>query len=87
MKIKSGYLLRNVAAVHIIVPVGERVIDFKGLMTLNETGAFLWRLLQQETDEDALVRALMEQYEVDQATARADVAEFVDSVREAGALE
>ena len=56
-------------------------------MTLNETGAFLWRLLQQETDEDALVRALMEQYEVDQATARADVAEFVDSVREAGALE
>lgn len=87
MKIKSGYLLRNVAAVNIIVPVGERVIDFKGLMTLNETGAFLWRLLQQETDERALVQALMDQYEVDLETARADVAEFVASVREAGALE
>ncbi|MFQ8601084.1 MAG: PqqD family peptide modification chaperone [Oscillospiraceae bacterium] len=87
MKIKSGYLLRNVAAVNIIVPVGERVIDFKGLMTFNETGAFLWRLLQQETDERALVQALMDQYEVDLETARADVAEFVASVREAGALE
>ena len=44
MKIKDGYMVREVAGSQIVVPVGERTVDFNGIITLNETAAFLcWR--------------------------------------------
>lgn len=87
MKIKNGFLVREIADSYIIVPVGERVIDFKGIMTLNNAGYFLWRHLLEEISYDSLLAALLEEYEVDDATARTDIDEFLQSARESGVLE
>ena len=51
MKIKDGYILRDVAGSHIVVPLGAAELDLGGMMTLNEVGAFVWRALEQETTE------------------------------------
>jgi hypothetical protein len=87
MKIKSGFLVREIADTYIVVPVGERVIDFKGIMTLNNTGYFLWKRLLEEISYDSLLAALLDEYEVDEATARKDIDEFLQSARESGVLE
>lgn len=76
MKIKEGFLLREVAGKHVVVPVGSD-LDLNMMITLNGTGAFLWERLQQETDEDGLVSALLAEYDVDEATARRSVQNFV----------
>lgn len=78
MKIKDGYILREVAGSNIIVAVGDESVNFDGIRTINETGAFLWKNLEKGTDEVELVSALMEEYEVDEETAKTDVAEFVN---------
>ena len=45
MKLKSGFILREIAGSSIIVPVGERVKEFNGVINLNDTGVFLWNIL------------------------------------------
>lgn len=82
MKLKDGFVLRNVAGNNVVVPVGDRTLDFNGIITLNGTAEFLWKLLEQETDEKALVKALLERYDVDEAQAEKSVAAFVQQLRE-----
>ena len=84
MKLKPGFLLRNVADVNVVVPVGEMSVDFNGIITLNDTGKFLFeRLMTVETSEDELLRLMLEEYEVDEQTAQADIREFVAKLEEA----
>lgn len=77
MKIKEGYILRQVAGSSIIVAVGDEAVNFDGIKTLNETGAFLWKQIEQGMDEENMVKAIMDEYEVDEGTAKNDVREFV----------
>jgi hypothetical protein len=88
MKIKPGFLLRNVADVNVVVPVGEMSVDFNGIITLNDTGKFLFeQLMTKDTSEDELLHLLIEEYEVDEETAGADIREFVAKLREADLFE
>lgn len=85
MKIKEGFLLRQVAGQSVVLPSGSE-LDLNMMITLNDTGAFLWERLQSDTDEAALTRALLTEYEVDEATAAAAVAAFVAKLNENGFL-
>ena len=86
MKIKDGFVLRNICDEFIVVAVGRQTLDFKGLIKLNESGAFLWEQLKNEITEDELLKALTAEYDVDEATAKADVAAFLNSLKEADLL-
>ena len=65
MKIKGDYILREVAGSHLVVPIGMAVADFNGVITLNETGALLWKALESGADKQSLADAMMAEYEVD----------------------
>ena len=85
MYIKDGYLLREVTGNYLIMPLkGE--LNFKKLMTLNETGAFLWRLLEQGATREMLLERMQEEYEVDEQTASRDLDIFLEKLRSTGAL-
>lgn len=86
MKIKDGFLLRRVAGETVVLPVGGE-LDLNMMITLNDTGTFLWERLQSETDENTLVAALLAEYDVDEATAKKSVAAFVKKLNENGFLE
>lgn len=86
MKIKDGFVLKNVADVTVVVPAGEAVIDFNGMITLNETGAFLWNRLTDDMTEEELVKAVLSEYDVDEATAAAGVEKFIKRLSAEGLL-
>lgn len=86
-KIKSGFIVRQIAGQYMAVPVGSRTQEIHGMVALNETGAFLWKLLQKEQTEDALVSALLEAYEVDEFTAQAAVQDFLDMLEKKDLLD
>ena len=77
MKIKDGFIIRKGGGENIVVPVGEAGKEFHGMVKLNESGAFLWRFFCAEHTEEEAVRALLEEYDVDEETAKNDVASFV----------
>lgn len=83
MKIKNGFILREVAGSFIVVAVGEAVKEFKGIINLNETGAFLWKILESGATEEQLVAKLLEEYDVDEKTAAEDVGKFINKLSEA----
>lgn len=86
MKIKEGFVLRTIAGSHVVVPVGAASIDFNGMITLNDSGAFLWKELEKGGDVDSLTAALLREYEVDEATARSCAADFIKKLKEADCL-
>ena len=83
MKIKEGYLLREVAGNYIVVAVGEAVKEFNGLVNLNESAAFLWKQLEEDKTEEQLGAALLSEYEVEEQKAKEDVGAFVKKLQEA----
>jgi hypothetical protein len=85
MKIKDGFLLREVAGQRVVLPCDD-TLDLNLMITLNDTGAFHWEDLQQETDEENLVAALLAEYDVDEPRAAAAVAGFVKKLEENGFL-
>lgn len=87
MKIKSGFIVRSVGGNRMVVATGERSKQFGGMIRLNDSGSFLWEKLSQETDKQALVSALLEEYDVDASVAEADVEQFLKILREAGVLD
>ncbi|MBO4848845.1 MAG: PqqD family protein [Clostridia bacterium] len=87
MKIRDGFVLRQVADATIVVPAGEASMDFNGMITLNETAAFLWRLLEKETTEEELVAAMLGEYDVDEERAKAGIKRFVEKLGKEGLLK
>ena len=81
MEIRKQLVKRNVAGDIILVPVGDASLELKGLITLNETAELLWDALLAAENEQALVEALRESYEVDAGTAAADVDAFLKKLR------
>ena len=87
MKIKDGFILRKIADSYVVVPVGSLSLDFSGVITLNETGAFLFELLQKGADREELLSKLLEEYNVTPEKADADLEIFLQKVKEADVLE
>lgn len=80
--------MKNVAGRNIVVPVGNATLDFNAMLTLNETGAFLFSLLQKtDMTKDELVLAITENYEVSKEIASADIDAFIEKITAAGIVE
>ena len=87
MKIKKDFILRKVADSYVVVPVGKLTLDFNGIINLNETGAFLFELLQKGAEREDLIEKMLEEYEVSPEKAASDIDIFIQKVKEADVLE
>lgn len=87
MRIKEGIALRNVSGTSIIVSVAENKVNYEDIFSLNETGALLWKALEQGAEKEELLQIIKNEYEVDEAVAREDIERFLDKLRSLGVLE
>lgn len=77
MKIKEGFLLRKVAGSNVVVPIGQATLDFNGMMSLNDTGTFLFEKLIEGTSKENLIEDLITEYGIDRELAVKDVEAFI----------
>ncbi|MGX8696901.1 MAG: PqqD family protein [Prevotella sp.] len=89
MRIKEGFVLRDVCGDQVIMGEGLDVINFGRLLCLNTTAAWLWQRADEMGDFsiEALSEKLCEHYDVDAATAQHDVADIVGEWKKAGIIE
>ena len=88
MKISNDYVLREVAGNFIVVPVGEAALDLNVVIHLNEVGAFIFKLLQDnDLSVDEIVNKVLDEYEIDKETATKDVEEFILGLKKRNILE
>ena len=86
MRIKKGFVLREVAGQVMVIATGEASKDFHGMIKLNQTGKVIWLGLQDGLTEDKIVERLQEQFEVDCEKAKEDTRAFVQKMEEMGFL-
>ena len=87
MKIKQNFALRQVAGTWAVLPLASANLNFNGMLTLNDSGYLLWKLLEQESTREALATALTEEYDVTFEQALADVDEYLEKLDKAGCID
>lgn len=87
MKIREGFLLREVAGNTVIVPVGSDSVDFNGIITINETGRFLWDLLSEGIEKEELLEKFLAEYKVDVEDAKEDIRAFIQTLLDNGVMD
>lgn len=80
MKVKSGFIVRKLADNFVVVPVNKQN-DFKGMIQLNQTGAFIWQQLEDDKSEEEVLALLLEKYEITEEKAKQDIALFIEKLR------
>ena len=81
------FVLREIAGDYIIIPTGKTVLEFNGLITVNEVGVSIWNMLQKEVTFDKLVQGILDEYDVEEQVAREDIREFLDKLIAGGILK
>ncbi len=88
MKIKSGFVLEEVGGSYLAVAVGERAEEFRVLIKLNSTGAYLWGLISdKDMSCEELSSALISKYGIDKALADHDIESFLSALKQGGLLD
>lgn len=87
MKIKSGFVLHSIGDEYVVVAVEERTTEFRGIIRLNTTGAFLWKLMQKECTEQSLIDALTGEYGITEVLAEKAVRSFIKQISDADVIE
>ena len=86
MRIEKEFVLREIAGDYVIIPTGKTVLEFNGLITVNEVGVSLWKMLQQDVTVEDLVKGILDEYDVEESVAREDIQEFLDILVKGGIL-
>lgn len=84
MKIAENYLLKEIAGNYVVIPTGQNIIDYKRMLHLNETGAFIWKLLENDISYEDIMDALIKEYEAsddDRSIIQSDLNEYLDHMR------
>jgi hypothetical protein len=85
MKLKEGFVLREVSGSVVVVPTGED-LDLNMMITLNGTGRFLWEHLEKGAEKEDLLKAMLGEYDVDEDTAKAHIDAFCAKLEKHGFL-
>lgn len=86
MKLNPDLIHRTIAGEHILIPVGEMARNFNGIFVMSPVADRIWELLEAGKDTKDLLPILLEEYEVDEATLKADLDEFIGRLSENGLL-
>ena len=81
MRVKSGFVVREVGGKKYAVATGEAARSFKGMLSLNDVGATIFKMLQQNTTAELIVAAILAEYDADPAIVKADVDNFISQLR------
>lgn len=72
---------RKTGSEYVLVPIANNIADMNSVYTLNDTGAFIWELIDGKRDVGEIVEKLTEEYDIDEETATANVLEFAEDLK------
>lgn len=87
MKIKSGFMTRQIGDKIVGIAVGERTSEFNGMINLNSTGQFIWKCLEKDTTIEEVVEKVVNEYDIENDKAFASVNAFVEELKKHNFIE
>lgn len=86
LKVNQDVVLREIAGETFLIPTGESVLKYNGLIQVNQLETELWEMLRQGTCLEELVQTMMSVYDVEERALREDILEFLDKLSDSGIL-
>lgn len=87
MKIKEGFVLREICREHVVMGEGLAQVNFNRMLSLNESAAYLWeQVAGKDFTREDLVNLLLDKYDVTEEVAKADVEKLVAVWQEQGVI-
>lgn len=87
MRIKEGYVIRQVMGNYVVIATGEESLSFHGMIKLNETAASIWNYISEGKSEGEIVASMIEEYDIDEGNLREDVQKTIKAFVDQGLLE
>ena len=87
MKIKKGFVVREIAGKSVVIALGEASKSFKGMIELNGVARVIWDMLADEKESSEIVDRIVSEYDVDRETATRDVDSFIEGLKGANIFE
>ena len=87
MRRNDEFILKSIAGMTVLVPVGLKSFDVNGIIKLNETAKFLWDHSTGDFTAETLINDLMQEYKIDRETAAESVEIYIDKMKEVGSIE
>ena len=84
MKIKDGFVVRDIMGQCVVVATGEASQDFSGMIKLNDTGKVIWEGVASGKSEDEIVDFIVSKYDVEKDRAKTSVKKFIDEMKDRG---
>lgn len=87
MKIKDGYIMKEVAGNSVVIATGDERMDFRGIMMFNEVGTVVFNMLDGTNSVEEIVRAIAKEYDTPVETVEADVNKLIEKMKAQGLIE
>ena len=87
MKIKKGFVLRDVAGRSVVVATGAAAKKFRGMVMLNDTGREVWTRFLIGMDQEDIISGMVEDYEGSEEKVGGEVQKLIGQMQENGFLE
>ncbi len=87
MKIKEGFILKDVAGSKIVIATGKQKLDFNGVITFNEVGAAIFSMLDGTRTVEEIVSSIAAEYQVEESVVAADVQRLIEKMKKHGLVE
>lgn len=87
MKIKDGFIMKDVAGSKVVLPLGERQTEIRGIITFNDIGAEVFNMLDGTNSVEEIIAKLVKDYDAPYETVKSDVEKLIDKMRENGLVE
>lgn len=84
MRIKDGFIKKQILDDMVVVATGEAGKDFEGLVRLNETASFIWDEVSLGKSLDEITKDMVDRYEVDEDQARQDASGVIEEMKKNG---
>jgi hypothetical protein len=87
MRIKDGFVMKDVAGSKVVLPIGERQGEINGIITFNDTGAEIFNMLDGTYTVEEIIEKLVKDYEISYDVAKTDVMNIIEKMRSKGLIE
>lgn len=87
MKLNENYILKTVAGMPVVVPVGEAVKNIHGMITLNGPAEIIWKALETGKSYDEIVALIKSEYDAPEDVIKKDLDAFLEKLKNHKILE
>ncbi len=87
MKIKDGFIMKDVAGSKVVLPLGERQTEIRGIITFNDIGAEVFNMLDGTNSVEEIIAKIVNDYDAPYETVKSDVEKLIEKMRQNGLVE